>query len=255
MSLEPSAFVLSVAAATAAGLVGPFALMRRMTLASDAISHIALPGIGLAILLHLHPIFGAVAMLLVGAVLIWALEKGTRIATETVIGVVFTTALAAGSLITSGEDLIDALLGGVHHLSVIETALAVVVSLAVVAFVLVERHKLVLALVSADIARTAGIDLSRLNLRFLVLFALTVALGLRYLGVLLMGALVIVPAATAKRLARGLTEMLVIAVAVSVLATVAGMLVAVSLRRETGPVIVLVAAACFAASLFVRRTA
>jgi len=254
MSLEPSALVLSVAAATAAGLVGPFALMRRMTLASDAISHIALPGIGIAILLHIHPFVGAVAMLILGALLIWALETETRIATETIIGVVFTTALAAGSLITSGEDLIEALLGGVTHLSALETALGVFVACVVVAFVVVERHRLVLALISADIARTAGIDVARLNLRYLVLFALTISLGLRYLGVLLMGALVIIPAATAKRLARGLGEMLGVAVVVSVFSTVAGMVAAVSLRREPGPIVVLVASACFFGSLLVRRT-
>jgi len=252
-SLDPSALVLSVAAATAAGLMGPFALMRRMTLASDAISHIALPGIGLAILLHFQPIVGAVVMLLLGALLIWALERETRIATETVIGVVFTTALAAGSLITKGEDLVEALLGGVHGLGPVETASAVVVSLAVVAFVVVSRHALVLSLVSADIARTAGVRVARLDLRFLFLFALTIALGLRYLGVLLMGALVIIPAATAKRVARGLGEMLAVSVVVSIASTVAGVLVAASMRREPGPIVVLAAAACFFASLLVPR--
>jgi zinc transport system permease protein len=64
-------------------------------------------------------------------------------------------------------------------------------------------------LVSPDLARTAGIDVRRLNLVFLLMFALTIALGLRYLGVLLMGALIIKPAASAKRVARNLNEMLV----------------------------------------------
>ena len=66
MMLEPSAIALSVGAGAAAGLVGCFAVMRRMTLAADAISHIALPGIGVAILLRLHPILGGVAALLIG---------------------------------------------------------------------------------------------------------------------------------------------------------------------------------------------
>ena len=255
MTLEPSALVLSVAAATAAGLIGPFALMRRMTLASDAMSHIALPGIGLAILLGIHPIVGGVAMLLVGAVVIWGLQHRTRIATETVIGVVFTTALAIGAMLTSGEDLVEALLGGVARLSTLETLAAIVTSCAVVAFVLLERHRLVLSLISPEIARTAGIRVARLDLEFLFFFALTIALGLRYLGVLLMGSLVIIPAATAKRVARGLGEMLGVAVGVSIVSTTAGMFIAVSLHRATGPVVVLVAAACFFASLLVRRAA
>ena len=62
MSIE--ALALSATMALAAGLVGCFAVMRRMALAGDALSHVALPGIGVALALHIHPLFGAVAMLL-----------------------------------------------------------------------------------------------------------------------------------------------------------------------------------------------
>src|SRR5664279_223089 len=64
MTFDPNAIALSIGAGAAAGLVGCFAVMRRMTLAADAISHIALPGIGLAILLRIHPILGGIAALL-----------------------------------------------------------------------------------------------------------------------------------------------------------------------------------------------
>ena len=102
---------LSGAMAIAAGLVGCFAVMRRMTLAADALSHVALPGIGIALALHIHPIFGAAAMLAFGALTVWALENQTRLSTETIIGVVFSVALAAGSLMTSGDELVEALFG------------------------------------------------------------------------------------------------------------------------------------------------
>ncbi len=248
-----AALALSVSMAAAAGLVGCFAVMRRMTLASDAISHVALPGIGVAIAFRVHPLLGGLAALLVGTILIWALEGRTRIATETVIGVVFSTALAIGSLLASGEDLVDALLGAPRELGAWEVALGIGAALAVVAFVLAARQRLVVALVSADMARTAGIDVRRLDLAFLVAFAVTVALGLRYLGVLLMGSLIIIPAATAKHLARGLAAMLGLAVAIAVGATVAGELVAARLGRPTGPLIIVAAAAAFFASLLVRR--
>jgi ABC-type Mn2+/Zn2+ transport system permease subunit len=244
---------LPVVMAAAAGLVGCFALMRRMTLASDAISHVALPGIGLALAFEVHPLLGGLAALLLGTLLVWALEHRTRIATETVIGVVFSTALAAGSLLASGEDLIDALLGAPGELGPWEGALGIGAALGVVAFVLARRHRLVVALVSADMARTAGIDVRRLDLLYLVAFSVTVALGLRYLGVLLMGSLIIIPAATAKHLARGLTAMLATAVGLAVCATVLGQVIAVRVHRPTGPVIIAVAAAFFFASLLVRR--
>ena len=248
-----SALALSVSMAAAAGLVGCFAVMRRMTLASDAISHVALPGIGVAIAFRIHPLLGGLAALLVGTLLVWALEERTRMPTETVIGVVFSTALAIGALLASGEDLIDALLGAPRALGPWEVALGIGAALAVAAFVLSQRHRLVVALVSTDLARTSGVDVRRLSLMFLVAFAVTVALGLRYLGVLLMGSLIIIPAATAKHLARGLHAMLAMAVSLAVGATVVGELVAERLHRPTGPLIIVVSAAAFFASLLVRR--
>jgi ABC-type Mn2+/Zn2+ transport system permease subunit len=250
--MTSDAVLLSVAMAVAAGLVGCFAVMRRMALAADALSHVALPGVGMALALHVHPIFGAVAMLFFGALLVWALEERTRAATETVIGVVFSAALAVGSLMTSGEDLIEALFGGAGVLSGSEIAFGFVAASAIVVFMITQRNRLIVMLVSPDVARTASIDVRRLNLLYLQTFALTIALGLRYLGVLLMGALIIIPAATAKRLARNLSGMLSVSVAVAVGATVVGTGLAAWLHRETGPLIVTVAAGAFMFSLLWR---
>ena len=251
--MPASALVLSIAMAVAAGLVGSFAVMRRMTLAADAISHVALPGIGLALAFGVHPALGAAAALGLGAVLIWTLESRTRIATETLIGVVFSTALAVGSILASGDELIDALLGSPGALTQGELAIGLAGAIAVVVFVLVARHRLLVALVSPDIARTAGVDVRRLDLIYLFAFALTVALGLRYLGVLLMGSLIIIPAATAKYLARSLRGMLTTAALVAVFATVAGDALATRFDRPTGPLIVVAAAGVFAVSLIARR--
>jgi ABC-type Mn2+/Zn2+ transport system permease subunit len=250
--MTPEALLLAIATAVAAGLVGCFAVMRRMALAADALSHVALPGIGVALALHLHPIVGAATMLLFGALLVWALEDRARATTETVVGVVFSAALAVGSLMASGEELIDALFGGAGTLGTPELAFGLAAALAVVAFMLTQRNRLVVMLVSRDVARTVGIDVRRLELLYLVTFALTIAIGLRYLGVLLMGALMIVPAATAKRAARSLNGMLAIAVAVATVSTVAGTALGAGVDRETGPLIVVVATAAFLLSLLRR---
>lgn len=69
-SMTIEALLLSVAMAVAAGLVGCFAVMRRMALAADALSHVALPGIGIALALHINPLVGAVAMLFFGSLLV-----------------------------------------------------------------------------------------------------------------------------------------------------------------------------------------
>lgn len=249
---EAGTLVLSISMAIAAGLVGCFAVMRRMTLAADAMSHVALPGIGIALLLRFNPVVGALAMLVLGTVLIWALESKTKISTETIVGVVFSVALAVGSLLTSGEELLDALFGAPGKLNGLETAIGLIGAAVVVGFILKARSALVVSLVSADIALTSGINVARLDLLFLLAFALTVALGLRYLGVLLMGSLIIIPAATARRLAASLDGMLIVSVSLAVTATLAGIYAGSMLHREPGPLIIAGAGAIFFLSL-VRR--
>lgn len=250
---DAGAIIASIAMAIPAGMIGCFAVMRRMALASDAISHVALPGIGIALALGIHPLFGAVAMLAFGALTIWAVERRTRMATETVIGVVFSVALAIGSLLSSGDDLIDALFGARGPVGPGELVFGLAAAFAIVRFAWWARNRLVLVLVSPEIAMTAGIRVARLDLWFLEAFALTVALGLHYLGVLLMGPMIIIPAATAKRLARNLSGMLVWATAVAVASTSLGAGLAIATQRPPGPVIVCVATALFVVSLFVRR--
>jgi ABC-type Mn2+/Zn2+ transport system permease subunit len=158
-----------------------------------------------------------------------------------------------GALFTEGESLIEALFGRPGTLTAWELAFGLAGSIGVIAFILRQRHRLVVALVSRDLARTSGIDVARPSLLYLATFSITVALGLRYLGVLLMGSLIIIPAATAKHLATGLGSMLAIAVTIATFATLTGTALARALQRETGPVIIVVAAAVFFVGLLKRR--
>lgn len=245
--------LISIATACAAGLIGCFAVMRRMALAADALSHFALPGIGVALVLQVNPLLGAIAMLFLGALLVWALEEKTRIATDTVIGVVFSLALAVGSMMASDEQLVEALFGRSGAPTVSDIVLGAIGPALVVAFVLLRKHHLLVALISPDLARTAGVNVRALNLIYMQMFALTVALGLRQLGILLMGSLIIIPAATARRLATNLNQMLLFAVIIAAFSTLAGSMVAARVREEPGPVIVTLAGAIFLATFAVRR--
>ena len=250
--MSTESLLLSITMAVAAGLVGSFAVMRRMSLAADPLSHVALPGIGIALALHIHPVFGAVIALVFGALLVWVVEERGGATTESVIGVVFSAALAIGSIMTTGEDLIEALFGGAGALTWSEKIFGLLVATAIVLFIIVFRNSLVIMMVSPDIARTAGINVRWFDLLYLECFALTIALGLRYLGVLLMGALIIIPAATSKRLSHDLKSMLWFSVMLSVISTTVGSGIAVHLHREAGPIIVLVATALFLLSLMPR---
>ena len=235
--------------ATASGLVGVFAMMRKMTLAADALSHVALPGLGLAIIFKINPLIGGAVALFLGAILIWFLERKTEIPTETVIGVIFSASLAIGSLLTSGEELIDALFGGSGGVNGWQFLIGILGAIFVITFILLQKERLTLALVSKDLATVLGIHVSRLDLIFLMVFALNVILGLQFLGALLMGSLIIVPAAIGRNLASSLNGALCISVISAIFSVLVGFLISQIYSLDLGPIIISVAASLFLLSL------
>ncbi len=245
--------ILAIGMASAAGVIGSFAIMRRLALASDPISHVALPGLGIALLLKVNPLVGAAFALITGAILIWQLEKRTGLSTDVLIGVIFSVSLALGSLITPNEELINALLGSYTSVSLTEFIIGLIASALIIGFVLYQKHKLTLASLSPDLAKTSGLDINRLNLYFLLAFVLTMILGLRYLGVLLMGSLIIIPAAVGKNLGRSLNSMLAIGTAAAVLSTGLGLLIAPNFNLKPGPTIIVIAAILFFLSFLLKR--
>jgi ABC-type Mn2+/Zn2+ transport system permease subunit len=248
------AWILTLLFAVAAGLVGSFALMKRMLLAADVISHVALPGLGVAFLLGFNPLLGGGATLFAGTLLIWQLQKKTGLEADATIGVVFAGSVAVGAVLTPQEDLVEALFGRFESLTLptfLAGALAVVL---IIAVILRFKDQLVLSLFAPDLAAAEGVRLNRLNLYYLLIFSLTVLVGLRFMGALLAGALVIIPAATGRRLARNVTSFLFVSCLVSAVAVAAGLLITrLALPRfSLGPITAIVAAVFFAASLLVR---
>lgn len=250
------AIILALLFAVAAGLVGSFALMKRMILAGDVISHVALPGLGLAFLLNFNPMLGGAATLFLGTLLIWQLQKKTGLATEVAIGVVFAGSLAIGAALTPQEDLVDALFGKFEQLSTTTFLTGVFAVLLIIFFILHFKDVLILNLFSPELAATTGVKLNRLNLLFLLVFSLTVLVGLRFMGALLAGALIIIPAATGRRLASSLSHFLVASSLVSLLAVGLGFLLKAYVFHalSLGPIIGIVSALLFGLSL-VRSTA
>jgi zinc transport system permease protein len=246
------AIVLGLITAVVAGLVGSFALMKRMTLAGDVVSHLALPGLGLAFLWSINPLVGAAATLAIGILLIDQLQRRSGLATETAIGVVFVAALAFGTLLTPTEDLIEALFGGLRQITPPGFVLGLLGCAAVLATLYAIRHQLILAIFSPDLAASLKIDVHRINLTYLLAFGLTILLGLRFLGALLVGAMIIVPAAVGRHLARTLHQFLIISSFASILSVGAGFAIASRWHLPLGPTIIGVASAIFAVSLLRR---
>jgi zinc transport system permease protein len=251
---ETYAVVVALLFAVAAGLVGSFALMKQMLLASDVISHVALPGLGLAFLLGFNPLIGGGATLLLGTLLIWQLQKKTGLATDAMIGVVFAASVAIGAVLTPKEDLVEALFGRFQELSLTAFLVGIAAVLIVILVIFRFKDELILGLFAPELAAATGVKLERLNLYFLLVFSLSVLVGLRFLGALLAGALIIIPATTGRRLANDLSGFLVVSCLASVVAVGSGFAVTRYLLPQfsPGPVIVIISAILFTLSLLKR---
>lgn len=248
-----SYIILALFMAVASGILGSFAIMRKMALASDPMSHIALPGLGIAVLAGINPVLGAGAALLLGALIVWSLERRTGIGTEVMIGVTFSLALAIGAAIAAKEELIDELFGNYTKLTGLEFTLGIIAAAAIILFLLAKRNELTLAILSPELAKTSGLNTGLINLYFLIVFSATIFLGLKFMGVLLMGSLIIIPAAIGKQLARSFKSMMVISSLTSAASVLAGILVAAKMNWESGPSIIIVAAAIFLISLLAKN--
>ena len=241
------------AIAAAGGMIGSFALLRRMALVGDALSHIALPGIALGLMLHFNPFLGAFAFLGFGVIVIWIVEHKTRLPAETLVGVVFTLALAVGALLATEEELLEALFGDIAKLNQMDFLVAVAVAFTIISLLLIFYKKFSLTLISPDLSLSVGFRPHMLELLFLVIFALGVAAGIKFTGVLLMGSLIIIPAATARNIARSMKSYIWLSALLGVLGAVSGIFAAHIYELPPGPIFVVVAGILFFISIFFRR--
>ncbi len=238
----------------ASGYLGSLMVLRRMALVGDALSHVALPGLALGLLFGFNPFLGAFGALFVAIVLIWLIENRTKLSTETLVGIFFTLSLAIGILITPEPELLEALFGDIAKTGLVETLSAVIFSL--IALIIAGKiyRQLVLETISNDLASSTGIHTKKIDFIFLLTVALIVALGIKIIGSLLMGALVIIPAAAAKNFSRNLSAYSGFSALFGLLSAVGGVYLASRLGFSPGPIVVLSSAVIFFLSLIFRKS-
>lgn len=236
-----------------AGYVGSFMVMRRMALVGDALSHVALPGIAVALLLAINPFIGAFAALFLAIVGIWLLERKTELPSETLVGLFFTLSLALGLLLTPEPELLEALFGDIEKINNVDLILTLVL-VALVFYVMARiSNKVMLGIISKDLSQSLGIKINKINFLFLSMVAIIVALGLKVAGTLLMGSLVIIPAAAAKNVSTNLGKYNFTAAFFGALSSFSGVLAAHYLNVAPGPVVVLAGGAIFLVTLLFKR--
>lgn len=228
-----------------AGYIGSFMILKRMSLVGDVISHVALPGIALALIFKINPFLGAFSVLFLAVTGIWFLEKKTELPSETLVGIFFALSLALGILITPQPELLEALFGDISKIGTTDALITIVLT-AIMFFTMFRIYRgLALSVISKQLAQSMGINVSKISFIFLVLVAVIVALGLKVTGVFLMGALVIVPAAAAKNVSINLSSFTRLAALFGGVSAFGGILFANHFNLHPGPIIVLASGVMF----------
>ena len=232
----------------ASGSVGPFILLRRMALVGDALSHVALPGIALALVYRLDPFYGVIVFLTAAAFLIFWLEGRSSVPPDAIVGLLFTASLAIGILIMPDTEVIESLFGAFPVLSLpfLLMILSAATVLSLLCFILTKRFLFVI--VSPELAKVHGLGRGY-DLSLLLIFAMIVALGIKLAGTLLMGALTIIPASIAKNLTRSMRLYVIVSSLLGGAISVGGVWIADALRFPPGPSIVLLGVGLFLISL------
>ncbi len=239
--------------AAASAYVGSLMVLKRMALVGDALTHVALPGMAIAISLNLNPALGAFVALTLVVVSIWYIEKNSDIYPEALVGVFFTASLALGVLLTDEVELLEALFGSIERLGTADGLVTIALSVVVIVVTYLLYKKILISIVSEEMAITSGVNVHRVNLIYLLLVGLIVSLGIRFIGTLLMGALVIIPAVAAKNFTKNIHSYFLFSIIFGVFSAVIGILIASIYSLPVGAIVVVVSVVLYIISIFVKR--
>ena len=240
----------SLMVGTLCAVVGTYVVLRGMAFFGDALAHAILPGVAVAYLLAVNLFWGALVMGLITAVGIGYLSRRSQVKEDTAIGVIFAASFALGVALLStvrsySVDLTHILFGNVLGVSNTDLWLTAGLGLGVLAIVFLLYKELLVVSFDPILAATLRLPLDALNYLLLVLIALTVVVSLQAVGVALMVAMLVTPAATAYLLTRRLWQMMIIGAAIGAASAVAGLYLSFYVNVASGAAVVLVATGFF----------
>jgi zinc transport system permease protein len=257
------ALAAGLLAAVACGIVGTLVVVRRIASISGGLSHSAFGGVGLGYLLGFEPMLGALGFGVLSALGIGVAELKLRQGMDTLIAMVWAVGMALGILFVSlapgqAPDLLGYLFGNILLVSPGYVALVAVLDFVIVGVVLLLFRRLRAVAFDEEFAWVIGVPIGALFLLLLTLVALTVVVLIRVVGVILVIALLTIPAAVARHWTDRLSRMMAFAVLTGAVSIAAGLFLTFGLSSEfgvdlpTGPSIILLAAAVYAASAGLR---
>ena len=268
------ALVAGLLVALMSGLLGTFVVQRRLSFLGDGLAHAAFGGMGIGALAVVtfgaldagsgwlrHPLWVALPFALLTALGIAYVRDRTDLSSDTAIGVFFAVAVALGVLAFSrippdvnlGFNVMDLLFGSILAVRSTELTAIVVAAIAVIVTLGLVWGRLAYATFDDELARTDGVRSRRLEYLLFVLAAVVVAVSAVVVGIVLMAAYLVIPAAAARLWSRSLAGTSVRAVAIGMVTTLVGVVGSFYLDAPTGSAIILAQAAVFIAAVALPR--
>ena len=248
------AFIVATLAAIVCAVVGVYVVLKGLAFMGDAIAHSSLAGMAAAFALGGSVLWGAIAWVAPASLAITYLSRRTRLLLDTTIGIIYAAGFALGLVIISRQDsyatdLLSFLFGNVLGVSWTDVVIVAAVAAAILAVIAALYKELHFTAYDSAMAAASGIPVRFMEYLLPLLIGFTAVASLKTVGIVLVLALLVTPAATARLLARRLPAMMLVSVIVAWAAVIAGLYLSYHLDLPSGPAIVLVSTAIFLLAL------
>ena len=244
------ALIVGLLIAISSSFLGIFLVLRKYSMIGDGLAHVSFATVALALVLNQSPLIISIPIVSLASLLILKLSEENRIGGDAAIGLIASTSLAIGVFITSvsngfSVDLSSYLFGSILIIAQSDVYLSLVLTVLIVSLVLVFYQDLFAMTYDLDYAKVSGRKTKRLNQLLSILTAITIVLGIRVVGTLLISSLIIFPTVSALRLSKGFKSTIIWAVIIAIISVMSGILISVTLDFPTGSSIVLINALLF----------
>jgi zinc/manganese transport system permease protein len=227
------------------GLLGSFVTLRQLSFFSHAVGHAALVGVALGVLLNTNPTSMLLPFTLIFGVIVLYLIDKTDLASDSVLSIVLSGALAIGIILSSmikgyRGNLMAVLFGDILAIDTTDLILTLLVLIGSSVFILSTLQQQILLTLNPDVAQVQGVPVQLYRYGFVILLSLAVAVAIKAVGVLLVNAFLVIPAATAKLISHHFSHFLILSIIVGSSSSITGMMVSGLFNLASGPSIVLV---------------
>ena len=239
-------------------MLGLFLVLRKLSLISDGLSHVSFGAIALGLFLGVYPFYVAIPVVLIASYFILKLTEKAKMYGDAAIGIVSSFGIAGGVILASlskgfNVDLFSYLFGNILSISNREVYLSLGLSLVVLSVIILLYNDLFSTTFDEEYARITGIRTERINLILTFLTAGTVVLAIKVVGIMLVTALLILPAVTALQIAKGFKVAMFISILVAIVSVLAGITISFFLDLPAGAAIVMFNITIFSITLAVRK--